>query len=133
MLPPTEAGMITHELLTDQGILTVHPISPLTADDFEGLARDLDPWLEQHGPLKGLMIQAEAFPGWNSLAGMLSHFRFVRDHHRRIGRVAMVSDSAVLTLAPKIADHFVAAEVRHFPADRHAEALAWLQEPADAQ
>jgi hypothetical protein len=120
--------MITHELLTDEGVLIVHPLSPLTADDFENLARDLDPWLEVHGPLKGLMIQTEAFPGWNNLAGMLSHFRFVRDHHRRIRRVAMVSDSAVLTVAPKIAGHFVSAEVRHFPADDHEQSLEWLQE-----
>lgn len=123
--------MITHELQTEEGILIVHPLAPLTADDFENLARDLDPWLEQHGPLKGLMIQTEAFPGWNNLAGMLSHFRFVRDHHRRIGRVAMVSDSPVLTIAPKVAKHFVSAEVSHFPAEQHSDALEWLkQDPA---
>jgi len=120
--------MITHELLTEEGVLTVHPLSPLTADDFEKLARDLDPWLEQHGPLKGLMIQTEAFPGWSNFAGMLSHFRFVRDHHQRIGRVAMVSDSAVLTIAPKVAKHFVSAEVRHFPAAEHEQACEWLKE-----
>lgn len=123
--------MITHELLTDEGVLIVHPMSPLTAGDFENLARDLDPWLELHGPLKGLMIQTEAFPGWNNLAGMLSHFRFVRDHHQRIGRVAMVSDSAVLTIAPKVAKHFVAAEVRHFPAAEHQQALEWLGQDSD--
>ena len=120
--------MITHELRTEQGVLIVHPLSPLTADDFEKLARDLDPWLEQHGPLKGLMIQTEAFPGWNNFAGMLSHFRFVRDHHQRIQRVAMVSDSAVLTIAPKVAKHFVSAEIRHFPAAEYEQACEWLQE-----
>ena len=120
--------MITHELLTEDGVLIVHPLSPLTADDFEKLARDLDPWLEQHGPLKGLMIETEAFPGWSNFAGMLSHFRFVRDHHQRISRVAMVSDSAVLTIAPKVAKHVVSAEVRHFPAAEHEQACEWLKE-----
>lgn len=125
--------MITHELLSDEGVLVIHPLSPLTGDDFERLARDLDPWLELHGPLKGLMIQAEAFPGWDNLTGMLSHFRFVRDHHQRVRRVAMVSDSAVLTVAPKIASHFVSAEVRHFPAADHEQALEWLQEEPAAE
>ena len=38
----------------------------------------------------------------------------------------MVSDSTLLTIAPKIAAHFVAAEVRHFDASGRKEALAWL-------
>jgi hypothetical protein len=28
------------------------------------------------------------FPGWENIAGMLGHFRFVHDHHRAICRVA---------------------------------------------
>ena len=122
--------MVNHQLHADEGILEVRPVSPLTNEDFEGLARDLDPWLEKHGPLTGLKIQAEAFPGWDNFAGMLSHFRFVRGHHKQIRRVAIVSDSTVLTIAPKIADHFVAAEIRHFPADQNEQALAWLREAA---
>ena len=120
--------MVTHEFLSADGILCIRPVSPLTADDFSGLAAELDPWLDEHGPLKGLMIQAEAFPGWDNLAGMLSHFRFIRNHHRRVRRVAMVSDSSVLTIGPKIAAHFVAAEIRHFPADRREQAMAWLKD-----
>ena len=57
-------------------------------------------------------------------------FRFVQDHHRQTRRVAMVSDSTLLTIAPKIAAHFVAAEVRHFDASGRKDALAWFHGPA---
>lgn len=42
------------------------------------------------------MIQAGSFPGWESFAALVSHMRFVRDHHRSIGKVAAVSDSIIL-------------------------------------
>ena len=60
-------------------------------------------------------------------------FRFIRDHHRQIGKVAVVSDSAFLSMAPRIADHFVAAEVRHFSAEERDAAMRWLRQPRHGQ
>ena len=63
------------------------------------------------------MIEAASFRDGQNLAAMLSHLRFVRrDHHRRIRRVALVSDNTLLTAAPKIASYFVSAELRTFDA-----------------
>jgi hypothetical protein len=120
-------AMIKHELLRDRGILILKPEGALRAEDFTVLAGAVDPYLEQHGELKGLMIEAPSFPGWDSFAALLSHLRFVRDHHRRIRRVAVVSDSAFLTVAPKIASHFVSAQLRTFDAADRAAALAWIE------
>ena len=74
------------------------------------------------------MICAQTFPGWQNLEAAIAHFKFVRDHHRKISKVAFVSDSEVLALLPKLADHFVSAEVRHFKPDEEAKALAWIAE-----
>jgi hypothetical protein len=119
--------MIKHELLRERGVLLLKPEGALRADDFTALAGAVDPYLEQHGELKGLMIEAPSFPGWDSFAALSSHLRFVRDHHRRIRRVAVVSDSAFLTVAPKIASHFVSAQLRTFDAAERAAALAWIE------
>jgi hypothetical protein len=119
--------MIKHELLRERGILLLKPDGALRAEDFTALAGTVDPYLEQHGELKGLMIEAPSFPGWDSLAALLSHLRFVRDHHRRIRRVAVVSDSTFLTVAPKIASHFVSAQLRTFDAADRAAAIAWIE------
>jgi hypothetical protein len=73
------------------------------------------------------MIEAAAFPGWEGFAGLTAHLRLVRDHHRVLRRVAVVSDSAVLSHLPQLARHFVAAEVRHFPGAERPEALNWLR------
>ena len=73
------------------------------------------------------MICAKGFPGWDSLAALVSHFEFVKDHHRKIERIAAVTDSGFLMIMPHIAKHFVAADVRQFASDKRTEALAWLE------
>jgi hypothetical protein len=54
---------------------------------------------------------------------MLGHFRFVRDHHRTIRRVALAADGAVAELAPRLAEHFIRAEITRFGYDELDEAV----------
>lgn len=122
--------MIHFELLRDRGVLILEPRGALAAADFAALAASVDPWIAEHGDLRGLVIEAPSFPGWDDFAGLVSHLKFVRDHHRRVRRVAVVSDSRVLTAVPKIAGHFVAAEVRTFDAGGRDQALAWIESGA---
>jgi stage II sporulation SpoAA-like protein len=119
--------MIRHELHEDDGILIVSPEAPLAAADFKSLAQEVDPYIEREGRLAGLLIEAAVFPGWQDFGALISHLRFVRDHHRKIRRIAMVSDSAVLTIAPRLAEHFVAAQVKHFTQRDRQAALDWLR------
>jgi hypothetical protein len=118
--------MLQHEMLTDKGVLIARPKGPLSREDFSALSADADAFINVHGALNGLMICAEKFPGWENLEGFIAHFRFVRDHHKKISRVAFVSDSEMLTLLPRFANHFVGAEVQHFPTDREKDVLAWV-------
>jgi len=120
--------MIQHELLREQGILILKPQGALRAEDFTALAAIVDPYIEERGELKGLMIDAPSFPGWEDFAALVSHLRFVRDHHRKVRRVAIVSDSALLVLGPRIAAHFVGAELRNFGAAERAAALRWIED-----
>jgi SpoIIAA-like len=120
-------AMLHHELLRNEGILLIRPEGPLHAGDFESVASVVDPYIEANGKLRGVMIEARSFPGWESIAALVSHVRFVRDHHRLITKLAAVSDDAVLSVVPHIAKHFVNAEVRHFKAADREDALAWLR------
>jgi hypothetical protein len=119
--------MVEYELLRTEGILILRPTGRLEASDFQKLATEVDPYIEANGNLHGLLIDAEAFPGWADFAALLAHLRFVRDHHRKIQKVAVVSDSTFLTVAPKIATHFVQADLRHFAHSERDAALAWLR------
>lgn len=118
--------MLRHEMLTESGILIARPKGPLSKEDFSALSADADAYIKAHGALKGLMICAEKFPGWEDLEGFVAHFKFVRDHHQKIAKVAFVSDSDVLALLPRLASHFINAEVRHFKGGDEKDALAWI-------
>lgn len=118
--------MLKPELHGREGLLTVTVKGPLRAEDFEELAADIDPYLEEHGALQGLMILAPEFPDWEDFDALLSQFRFVRDHHERIRKVALVSESVELMLLESLGKHFVDAEVEQFDLDERDEARAWL-------
>jgi hypothetical protein len=118
--------MIEYALDPVHSILTVRPRSSLEQSDFAQLAAAADPYIEEAGGLAGLIIDAPAFPGWESLGAMAAHFRFVRDHHRHIRKIALVTDSAVGSVAEHLASHFVSAEIRHFPGGELEVAERWI-------
>jgi SpoIIAA-like len=119
--------MLTHELLAKDEILILRPQGPLKARDFTSLATIVDSWLAGGGKLRGVLISAKSFPGWEDLDGLIEHLRFVRNHHDRVERIAIVADGFVAKLLPNVGRHFVHAKLRHFADD--AAALAWLKPP----
>ena len=118
--------MIKSELLKDKGVLVVSPVGRLEASDFEHLAEEIDPYIEQNGRLHGLMVRTEFFPGWADFAALISHLKFVRNHQSKIEKVAAVSDSGFLRIIPSVAGHFAKAEVKHFEYHDKDKAVEWL-------
>jgi stage II sporulation SpoAA-like protein len=118
---------VIHVELRGRNILVVTPDGRLERADFEELERRIDPLIGSNGKLAGLMIHAHAFPGWQSLEAFVSHARFVADHHRRIERIAVVTDSGFLKILPRIAGLFVQAKIRPFDYWERDQALAWLE------
>jgi len=118
--------MIEHRLDTAHAILHIKPTSALKREDFEQLAKAVDPFIEKSGTLAGLIVEVDAFPGWDSLGAMAAHLRFVRDHHKRVRKVTIVTDAAIGNVAEKLAAHFVAAQIKHFPAGQTDAAQQWI-------
>lgn len=52
--------------------------------DFRKAANVIDPYIDEFGHLNGLIISTKTFPGWESFAALLSHLKFVKDHHKKI-------------------------------------------------
>jgi hypothetical protein len=119
--------MVEYELLRDEGLLIIRPQDSLEASDFQRIASEIDPFISANGKLHGMLIDAPRFPGWKDFAALVAHLRFVRDHHRKIEKIAAVSDSEFLAIAPRIASHFVQAKIAHFSHSQRDEALAWLR------
>ena len=119
--------MIEHTLDKMHSVLYLRPKTAFEAADFAQLARTVDPYIGETGSLKGLIIDAPAFPGWQSLGAVVAHFRFVRDHQKHIKKVALVTSSALGNVAEHLASHFVSAEIKHFPAGDMDAATHWVE------
>jgi hypothetical protein len=131
---PETAGT-THRMLADSGVLVVEVQSALRIQDFDALAVTADSWIEAHGNLAGLVLHAKKFPGWENLGSMMRHLEFVRDHQRKIRRIAICVDGQMANLAPELAKHFLQAEVQTFGYDGLDGAIAWAgggQRPSSA-
>ena len=118
--------MIDYTLDETNSVLYIRPTSPLRRDDFEALSQAVDPFIERTGGLNGLLLEVAHFPGWTNVAAAIRHFQFVRDHHRKIKKVAIVTDSPLGEAAEHIASHFVAATIKHYPAGHLDEAKTWV-------
>lgn len=123
---PGEPG-ISHRILPEAGVIVVEIQKALRPQDFDALTATADVWIDAHGSLNGLVLRAQHFPGWESLQGIIKHVRFVRDHHRKIKRVALVTNAKLAALTPELADHFIEAEVQCFGYAELEEAVAWAR------
>jgi hypothetical protein len=117
--------MLTHELRAEDGVLILRLQTALEASDFTSLATLVDAYLDRGGKLNGVLISGKSFPGWENLDGLIAHLKFVRDHHSRIDKVAIVADGLVARLLPSVASHFVHAQLKHF--DDEGSAMLWLK------
>jgi hypothetical protein len=118
--------MIDHSFDAANSILHLRPKDALTKEDFAQIAKTVDPHIEKKGALAGIIIEFSAFPGWDSLGAMVAHLRFVRDHHKRVKKIAVVTDAKLGAIAEKLASHFVAATIKHFPAGQADAARRWI-------
>jgi hypothetical protein len=55
-----------------------------------------------------------------------SHLTFVKEHHKKIPRIAFVTDSIISNLAETIGSHFVSADIKSFHYDEINKARAWI-------
>jgi stage II sporulation SpoAA-like protein len=112
-------------LIPQTGVIVIEVTQALQTRDFDELALLADAYIQAHDKLEGLVVHAREFPGWENFDSLLRHVRFARDHHRRVHRVAVCSDSKLVKIAPRLAEHFIAAEIRPFGYDELDAAVAW--------
>jgi len=118
--------MISYELDENSGVLTVRPEGKLESQDFQTLSEVVDPFIEERGRLNGIIIVTERFPGWEDFNGMIEHMKFVRNHHRKIAKVAIVTDSKIADVAESLGKHFVKASIKHFSFNELESARRWM-------
>ena len=116
----------------DENVLIVQINQSLSRDMIAMLRGEIDGFINEHDYVPNLVISSRTAPHWDSLRAFADHLDMVHDHHKLIKKVALVSDSAVFSVLPKLVDYFVGAKLRHFKEDDFTKAVAWANEPEDA-
>jgi len=119
--------MLDYSIMQPEGILVLKPRGPLSKEDFGELGPYVDTYLSEHAKLHGVLVRSKGFPGWESFGGFTAHMHFACEHHNKVERVAIVTDSHFAGMAESLGKHFVAADVRHFPYVDETKALDWLK------
>jgi len=119
--------MINVIVLKEEGIIVVEPMGPLKKADFEKIAEEIDAYPDDNNRLSGLIIHTELFPGWDDLTAFLQHMKFIKEHHRAIQYIAIVTDSKLGHIGPAVANVFVSATVKHFRYDNILDAKQWIK------
>ena len=81
--------MIETEQISDR-VLKVTVPEKLSAGDFRQLAPQIDFLLQQQGSIR-LLVDASNFDGWENLAAFEKHIGFVKTHHQKVERIAVIT------------------------------------------
>jgi len=118
--------MLKVELDKENAIAIFEPHGALSKEDFDKAAMVIDPFIKETNKLNGIIIYTESFPGWENFAGLSEHIVFIKNHHRKIKRLAFVTDTKVIDYAKTIAKPFVEAEIKVFTYSEFDKAKAWV-------
>jgi len=118
--------MLSVKIDEEHLIAILEPKGALSERDFQSAATMIDPLIEKHGQLNGIIIHTKSFPGWESFAALYSHLRFVKNHHQKLSRVALVTDSVLGDFAENIASHFIKADIQLFSYQEYEQATNWV-------
>jgi hypothetical protein len=118
--------MIDTTLLKSAGVLIVAPTGPISDADISEWRAALAGHLEQNAEVKGLLVDAKAFPGYTEASAFFGHLGIIRDFHSKIDRLALVTDMVMASFAETFGKFMLGVEARRFPAGERDKALAWL-------
>jgi len=107
-------------------IAILEPDAELSEADFTSAARVVDQYLGKSGNLNGLIIHVKTFPGWDSFSALVTHLKFIKDHHKRVSHLAFVTDSSIGLFAERIGSHFINAKVKKFDFNEFDKSVAWI-------
>jgi hypothetical protein len=114
-----------------ENIFIITPQARITADDIKDLASRVNSYINETDKVPNLVLHAKSVPHWADFKALQKHLHFVKDHHKLIKKVAIVSDSKLLWLAKSVVEHFVRAKVRRFNEGAIEDAISWAQAEDD--
>ena len=118
--------MIKTEIISANALKITTP-EKLKADDFREIAPQIDSLIIQHGKIR-LLIDASGFNGWENIAAFENHAGFIKNHHQKIERIAVIATHDWQHWVIGAVRMFLHPEVKAYDKGQESEALRWIVE-----
>lgn len=118
--------MLNVKLNETEGVAILEPDGKLSENDFKSASAIIDPYIETSGKLNGIIIYVSTFPGWQSFAALITHLKFIKEHHKKVAHVAFVTNSPIGAFAEHVANHFINAEIKNLFYGELEDSVRWI-------
>lgn len=132
LLSLPEGSAVSHRLFRDEGVVVIEVKKMLHSFDFDAVVNKVNASLAAGNELKGLVIHAHDYSGWEKLSSFFRHLQFHGDAHQQLRRVGVAGDLGVTGFAPQLSQHFLSAEVKSFGYGDLSAAIAWAGDGASS-
>jgi hypothetical protein len=116
--------MIKIEILSPKVLKIIAP-EKLKANDFRQIVPEVSSLISQYGNIR-LLIDATGFNGWESMEAFENHAGFLKNHEKKIERVAVITGHEWQHWLIGAVRIFLHPEVRAFNKGHESEALKWI-------
>ena len=116
--------MVKMDIISANALRIIAP-KKLKAEDFRQLRPQIDSLISQHGKIR-LLIDASGFGGWENIAAFTTHAGFIRSHHRKIERIAVIAPHDWQHWVIGAVRMFLHPEVRADDKNHESQALQWI-------
>ena len=117
--------MIEIDIRERENVFILTPNSPISVEHIEACREAIDNYINEYDRIPNLVFKATEFPFWKGFHAVAAHFKLVKNHHKLVKKVAVVSDSTLISVARVFVDQFTNARVRRFPANAFDDAVNW--------
>jgi SpoIIAA-like len=116
--------MIKTEIISANALKITAP-DKLKGDDFRQIAPQVDSLIRQHGQIR-LLIDASGFNGWENIAAFEHHAGFIKNHQRKVERIAVIAAHEWQHWLIGALRIFLHPQVRAYDKNHEREALKWI-------
>ena len=118
--------MIVIESITSN-IVKFRITDTLKAGDFSGIAPRIDALIQEKGTIL-LFLDGTLFKGWDNIVAAQEHFTFVKNHHAKVEKIAVIAGNPWQHWLAAFANLFVHPDIKVFEPKDISAALQWITE-----
>ena len=112
----------------DENVFYIKVLGKIEKGDFENnITRPADHVIAEYGKIRGIIIDASKFAGWEDFPALMEHIGFIRELDDNVGRVAIIGDATWQKLLPPVASLFLEPTTKRFEPGHGQDAEDWVK------